>query len=123
MGLTREKSGMETFGEFVLAMIMGGVAFGVLLPLMVLINGWVLKHLWEWLVIPCFPIVPHLGVVQCGGLVLVWHFMCPTKIGYEWADKEKGITLKTKVSAVNFITWLLAPFFTLLISYIIHLFM
>lgn len=83
----------------------------ILFPLIILgtvLNGWVLTILWGWFMVPIFNL-PALTLVPAMGVALV--------IGY--LTKNVGVKADENAAAAMIVY----PFITLLIGYVIQLFM
>ena len=103
-----------------------GSCFGISIILIVsivlgaMLNGWVFSILWKWFVIPIFNL-PALTVVQSIGLgMVVAMFNGKDKFS---SDKKSDQESLWTVTLKAFFTAILTPLFTLLLAYIVTLFL
>jgi phosphate/sulfate permease len=85
------------------------------LALSAIINGWVLSILWGWFITPVFGI-PAISVGQAIGLAMVVSYLTYQHIEQD-SDKDK-----TERFAGIFAVLLIRPLMSLLLGYIVHLF-
>jgi hypothetical protein len=117
---------IEKFFVFVFGLI-AGLVFA--LPLVVgycLVDGIVLSVLWTWFAVPIFGL-PSLGIAAALGVSLVWNWLCPQPrslfaAGSTAAQKAKDQAQATKQSVAAFFEPLVRAAMTLLLGYVIHLF-
>ena len=86
----------------------------VLIPLLAILQGWVLTVLWGWFVVPTFH-APELNIVTAIGLTLV-------------VGMFKGYSVKTGKKSENeklteAVAVVIMPFIFLFLGWIVHLFM
>lgn len=107
------------------AVLGGGIGIGIaviiFVPLLiysVFVSGFVISSLWAWFVVPLFD-VPALTLLQAAGLgLLVMYMSNPPK----WDKKLSCEEQDTKHTVAQLAGVLLQPWFTLLVGYIIHVF-
>ena len=98
------------------ALMTGFMILGVfaMIPIMIIVNGYIIADMWEWFILPVFTSMPALTIGQAIGLGVIVSFMCKYhKIG----DSEKEKEDRT----ANFIVGIIWPFLIWLTAYIIHL--
>lgn len=89
------------------------ITFGIAI-IMAIIQGWVLTVLWDWFVVPTFNVSQLSIAVAIGISIIVSMF----RGGYT-TNKEQ--TLEQKIGVVVGI--ILSPFLSLLLGWIVHMFM
>lgn len=98
-----------------LLLILGGLLLiAIALVYGVFAWGIVMYEFWYWFVLPVFPTLPHVTIVQCVGLMLfigLFHTNIPQVIKKEYKDE----------SMHNWMT-VLAPPVALLVGWLIHIF-
>ncbi len=90
-----------------------GIVFGIILiPVMVIFQGWVLTILWGWFIVPTFR-APELSIPVAIGLTLI--------VGMFKSYNTKQESTEEKLTSG--IATILIPLFLLFIGWIVHLFM
>jgi len=89
--------------------------FGVILIPALLLDGFVALRLYQWFVEPTFASAPHIHLAEALGLTLLVGFF-----SRQFIRNPEAQTFQQKLEPVIFMY--LAPFVTLGIGYIVHLF-
>jgi hypothetical protein len=93
-----------------------GIILGIILiPVLVIFQGWVLTVLWSWFVVPTFRL-PELSIAVAIGLTLVVSMFKTYTI-----NNDKNLTSEDKL--VKAVAAVLVPLFVLFFGWIVHLFM
>jgi Zn-dependent protease len=101
-----------------MSFLIGVVLFVVLLVPVFLLDGYVFLRLWEWFVLPVFESAPTFNLLQAIGLSALIGFATTNRV--QPSDDDK--TQSEKMSAF-FMRYYFSPIFTLIIGYIITLFL
>jgi F0F1-type ATP synthase assembly protein I len=106
---------MKNDSTELLGCVLGIGLVAILIPLGILIDGFVLTKLWEWIVLEIFENAPVLSIVHAIGLSLVAAFLThkPTQTKDERDEKEKVVAALGEL--------FLYPAWLLLFGYIISL--
>lgn len=78
--------------------------------------GFVCFKFWEWFIVPVFPTLPHIGLIQCIGLMF---FISLFKNHYY---KEKNDEKNDDNTLENLKLAIIYPWLTVLLGYIFKLF-
>lgn len=85
-------------------------------------SGFVLSVLWAWFLLPLFPMLPKLTVLQAIGLMLVVRAFKPNYRETTEAVMKVGNKVESKEALVSSVSILLVPWFALLLGWFIRFF-
>jgi hypothetical protein len=90
----------------------------VLLATVYLLEGFVFMKLWGWFVAPTFELVPPITLIQAIGISMTISFVASARIIEDDEDKTTAQRM-TRFAAKYYV----APIITLLVGYLVTLFM
>lgn len=106
---------MKDSGGEGLMKFFGFLTILALIPIMYIINGFIIVDMWEWFVLPIFVTLPALTTGQAIGLGVITGYMC--KYHKIWEPKEE----KEAGAGFKFAMGIILPFFVWLNAWIVHL--
>ena len=102
--MSKDTSGLEAIGALLLLLF---------IPVIYVLNGWVIQNYWNWFVLPVFETLPILTLGQSVGLSLV--------VSMFKADIS-NVTKKDSEALERLTTMLLAPPLMVLFGWIVYSF-
>lgn len=99
------------------AALAGFIALVAMMPLSMIMSGFVLLKLWRWFVTPAFSGVPQISLATAIGISLIVRYLT-LHITPEEKGKSVGDLMYRAVGRM-----FLFPLFVLLIGYVVSLFM
>lgn len=83
---------MKDLGGEALGKVVTILAILALIPIGIILNGWIISDMWEWFLVPIFPSLPLLSTGQAVGLGVITGHMCKyVKLYSEKETAENGV--------------------------------